>query len=490
MSMMPVKNILANLIGSGWVVLMRLLFTPVYIHFLGVEGYGLVGFAFMVQAVANILDLGLSKTCNRELARLSCSADFADHAAITLRTFEVVYWGMAVLLGAVIVLSAPLIASDWISYEKLSEGEVRRALILMGLQLALQWPGSMYKGGFFGLEKHVLLNKIIIATSAFKHIGTSLTLGLFSSSISIFFMCYAMASLVEAFLLATVLWRLLRKHGSVGQPRFSVSDLKKIWHFSASISGTQLLSVGITQIDKIVLSKLVPLEWFGYYMLASVAAASLGFLVRPFSTALFPRFSKLVKSDVSQFELYSLYHQSCQWVAAFIIPVALVIALYPEPLLFLWTHNAIVANHAAAFLSLLIVASALNALMTIPYVMQLAYGWASLAMYYNAVSLALQVPLLIVCVESFGIIGAAMPRILHNLGYVIILMPLMHKRILKGELINWYWSGLCKPFLIISACLGFIDAMGNISSNDSTNYIIIFSSLLIGIGIGIMNAKG
>ncbi|RMH20511.1 MAG: hypothetical protein D6698_04155 [Gammaproteobacteria bacterium] len=128
--------------------------------------------------------------------------------------------------------------------------------------------------------------------------------------------------------------------------------------------------------------------------------------------------------------------------------------------------------------------------MAIPYVMQLAHGWSSLAMYYNAVSLALQVPLLIICVKNFGILGAAMPRILHNLGYVIILMPLMHKRILQGELIKWYWSSLCKPFLLVVVCLGLIYVVRDAYSNDWTGHIVIILSLLMGVGLGIMNARG
>lgn len=52
-------------------MLMGLVFVPLYIKFLGMEAYGLIGFFATLQALFSILDLGLGATLNRELARAS-----------------------------------------------------------------------------------------------------------------------------------------------------------------------------------------------------------------------------------------------------------------------------------------------------------------------------------------------------------------------------------------------------------------------------------
>ena len=54
-------NILANLIGNGWIALLTLVATPIQIHLLGVEAYGLVGLITVLQIVFATLDLGLLK---------------------------------------------------------------------------------------------------------------------------------------------------------------------------------------------------------------------------------------------------------------------------------------------------------------------------------------------------------------------------------------------------------------------------------------------
>ena len=62
-------NLVANFAGQGWTAIMVLAFVPLYLKFLGIEAYGLIGFYAMLQAAFQILDLGLSQTINREMAR-------------------------------------------------------------------------------------------------------------------------------------------------------------------------------------------------------------------------------------------------------------------------------------------------------------------------------------------------------------------------------------------------------------------------------------
>ena len=101
------KNFAANLAGSGWAALTGLACTPLYIKFLGMEAYGLIGFFLMLQGVVNILDLGLSPTMTREMARYSALPEKAGEARDFVRTLEVGYWGIGVAIGVTIYLLAP-----------------------------------------------------------------------------------------------------------------------------------------------------------------------------------------------------------------------------------------------------------------------------------------------------------------------------------------------------------------------------------------------
>ena len=153
------KNIIANFIGYGWAGGMNLLFVPLYLHFLGVEAYGLIGIFALLQSMVSLLDFGLSATVNRELAQLSAAEDGERDMGDLLSTLEIVYWMVAVCIGALLALIAPLITRYWIHPVSISPSNVTRALMLMGGSMALQWPVSFYSGAMMGLQKQVRLNR-------------------------------------------------------------------------------------------------------------------------------------------------------------------------------------------------------------------------------------------------------------------------------------------------------------------------------------------
>ena len=69
------RNITANFVGRAWGVVSVYIFIPLYLKFLGVEAYGLVGFYATLMGVLAFADMGLTATLNREMARLSTRKD-------------------------------------------------------------------------------------------------------------------------------------------------------------------------------------------------------------------------------------------------------------------------------------------------------------------------------------------------------------------------------------------------------------------------------
>src|SRR5579859_7037260 len=84
-------NTLANFAGRGWTVLLNFGLMPVYLRMLGAEAYGLVAFSATLIGLCSLLDLGLTMTINRELARTSAEPSAASEARTLVRTLEVFY---------------------------------------------------------------------------------------------------------------------------------------------------------------------------------------------------------------------------------------------------------------------------------------------------------------------------------------------------------------------------------------------------------------
>ncbi|MBM4126991.1 MAG: hypothetical protein FJ247_06540 [Nitrospira sp.] len=68
---------------------LSLVLVPIYIRFLGIEAYGLIGFLVALQAALAIFDLGMGATLNREIARLSAETHQRQKIGEFVRTAEI-----------------------------------------------------------------------------------------------------------------------------------------------------------------------------------------------------------------------------------------------------------------------------------------------------------------------------------------------------------------------------------------------------------------
>ena len=241
---------------------------------MGIESWGLIGLFTILQTVFGLLDMGLSSTLNREMARLSVLPGKEQEMRNLVRTMETLYWCVAVFVGITIAALSPFIVHHWLKAGQLSPKTIEQAILIMGLVMALQMPIGFYSGGLMGLQKQVLLNVINISVSILRGAGAVLILWLVSPTIQAFFLGQIVISAINIFLLALFLWR--RLPHTDNKAVFQKQLLKGVWKFAAGMSGISILAVILSQMDKIILSKMLSLEMFGYYMLASIRVSGSG----------------------------------------------------------------------------------------------------------------------------------------------------------------------------------------------------------------------
>jgi O-antigen/teichoic acid export membrane protein len=428
-------NVVANLLGTGAIVIIGLAFVPIYARLLGIEAYGLIGFNAALLGAAQILDLGLSPTINRELARISAlPAGAAGIARDLVRTLEVPYWVLGLAVGACLALAAPSIAHQWLNVSSLPVASVQTAVVLMGVAFVLQWPISLYQGGLQGLQRQPLVNAINASFALFRNLGAVWILTAVSATVEGFFRWQVLAYGLQVVVLMVSLW--LSLPDSPHRPRFSVAELRRIWRFTAGMSVIAVTGIILIQVDRVVLSRQLDLTDFGYYALASVVGMSLAYAVGPVFNAVFPRFSALVARDERQ-ALTHLYHRSTQFLAVILLPAASTLAILAADIMRLWTGDASTAEQTHLVVSLLAVGSAINGLMTMPYALQLAHGWTSLGIRINIFLICLAVPAVVILGGRFGGPGAASIWIVTNAVYMIIGVPATHRRLMPGEARRW-----------------------------------------------------
>jgi O-antigen/teichoic acid export membrane protein len=233
-------------------------------------------------------------------------------------------------------------------------------------------------------------------------------------------------------------------------PRFSIPSLLGIWRYAAGMMGITVLALMLTQIDKVLLSRLLSLEAFAYYALAGVVTSMLPRLTGPITSAFYPRFTELAARN-DDASLRAVYHQGAQLVTVLMGAAAIVLMVMGDRALLLWTSDAELTWHVAPLLTVLTLGTLLNSLMWMPYQLQLAHGWTSLTVKVNSMAVAILVPAIIWVVPRYGAIGAAWIWVTLNAGYILFAVYFMHLRLLPTEKWRWYRQDVAVPLTAAAA---------------------------------------
>lgn len=436
------RNILANYVGQGVASLLSLALVPVYIGYLGIEAYALVGLFAVVQAWLGLLDLGMTPTLGREMARFSARAVPVQFIRDLLRSLETIYFGLAIAVALTLTLGADFLAEHWLKVEHLPLEAVAGALSMLGIVVALRFCEGIYRSGLMGLQQQVWVNVAGTLLAFLRSLGALAVLAFVSPTVKAFFIWQGLVSLLSLVMLGVRLHRSLP--AAPAPARFSREAIIEVRRFAGGIFGITLLGLLLTQVDKLLLSRLLTLTDFGYYLLASTIAAALYLVSAPIGQALAPVLVRLAEAG-DEAPLANAYHKSSQLVTVLLVPAVLLMALFPSGVLFAWSGDTVLAARTGPILALLALGTFFSAQFQIPYQLQLAAGWTGLILRMNIVAVSVLVPALLWAVPREGVAAAAAVSVALNLGYLLIGIPLLHRRLLRGQMWRWYREDVGMP---------------------------------------------
>ena len=253
------RNVLASYASQIYVTLVGILLLPLYLKYMGAEAYGLVGFFTMLQALFNLLDMGLTPTVARETARFRGGASDALSYRRLMRALQVIFLVVALLGGGTIFVFSSLIAEGWLKVQTLPLTQVQLSLQLMSAGVALRWMSGLYRGCISGSERLVWLGSFNAFIATLRFIGVLPVLIWVDHSPSVFFGYQLVVAVIELAGLVAKAFGLLPAVPPGRQLGWSEASLfapiRPVLKFSLTIAFTSLVWVLVTQTDKLVLSK-------------------------------------------------------------------------------------------------------------------------------------------------------------------------------------------------------------------------------------------
>lgn len=433
-----------SLASRIWGAGLAILAVPIYVRILGIESYGLIGLFASLQVLVTFLDFGLGTTMVREFGRLGAAPDGRTEMRDIARTCEAVYLIVGVLIGAGVALFAPWLLDHWLTLDQLSRDEAGKAAAWGAFALAAQWPSALYGSGLEGMKRQTILGVLSAASGTGRVLLSLAAIWFIAPKLDLFFAANAVAGLTHTLAARTLFWRSLG--GADRPPRILPGFLTRSRGFAGAMTGIFLTSIVLTQLDKIILSKVLALPDFGIYALTSALAGGLYVLIGPVFGVFYPRLCALVTSG-NEAATRSAYHLASQLLALLLIPALAVVALYSSDILFVWTGNADISQRAHWPLVFLFAGNAINGLMNAPYALQLASGWPGLALASNLVAVTLMAPVTYLLAIAYGPAGGAAAWFLLNTCVILIAPRIMHRRLLPGDILNWYVHDIGRALL-------------------------------------------
>ncbi len=428
------RRLISSYAAQAYIGLIGILLMPVYMRHMGIEAVGLIGFFLMMQAWLQLLDLGLTQTLSRDMSLFKVQSMALPEIWQRLRTLEWMLGSISIVAAIIILALKDRIVTDWLSVGSLPPDTVALSIAAMAIAAAFRFLLGIYRASLTGLGRQVWVNAAATLFATAKFVGVLPLLIYWSSAPAVFFLFQALVGGLELLAFGWMLYRVLPANPAGVFPYPEV--LRLMLPMAAAMAFSALIWSVVTQADKLILSNILTLEDYGFFTLGVLVASGVLMLIPPLNQVLQPRMTMLL-SSARHDELRDLYQQATQLVSAVFFAIGGVLAIFAEPLLLVWTGDAVASRAAAPILFWYALANATIGLLLLPFLLQFAHGRLRLHVIGNILMVSLLLPLMIFAALRYGGAGAGAALLFANVVFVVFWVPQVHKRFLP-ELV-WRW---------------------------------------------------
>ena len=420
---------------QAFTTLLSMGFSPYILRTIGPEAYGLAGVFLIALSWFQLLDAGLTPTLTRVTARYRGGATDASALRNTLKGLETIVLAAAVPVALLAHLASGPVAEHWFQRETIDAAQVAWSLGLMALVLLVRWASGLRRAVLAGFERHLLQNAILALVAILRFPCIVLYFWWVEPGPVAYFAYQLAVSLLEALLLWACSRSLLPRAKTLSMPA-CIRSLRSIAAFALDHGFAAVLWVLITQTDKMVLSRSLPLADFGYFSLAMAAAAGVSLIAMPIDQVLLPKLARL-HAEGQQASLLQTYHRYSRAAVVFVGSTAVLFAFFGQELMLAWTGDAHIASRVGGVLGWYAVGNAAIALCMLPYYLLYASGDLKRYTRGSMALLALTVPVMLWAATEHGMIGASLAWAALGVLYLLTWVTLTHRQFLDGQ--HWRW---------------------------------------------------
>lgn len=475
------KNILSNLIGQTALLLIGFVsFRYVYTS-LGEDGLGIIYFSLMLSTMLTAsLELGMSKTTVRELAGYKITEP--DYVIKLLQTFSFIYLCAYVLLSITFALSVPLITGSWVILTTMDRDLANHALMIIGTSSLLSIPKAFLSSVCVGLQKMHVNNAINVIIAILQQAGIILLLLEGNNIVQVGYWIAATNALnVLAYLFFVS--RLVTFKALL--PKFSMAVIVRVKKYLTKMAWISVLSMVTKQMDKLLISILLPIGVLGIYSFAYMTVTKLSLITDSIMQAVFPVFSELDRQN-DNLKSYDRFFSIQDILIYGLVPVYVAIVFLALPL-FTALLDEVKARTLILPILFLSLAFYLNGLLKLFNTYVSANGKPIFILRGIILMLFVAVPATVLLINKYGMAGAAFSWVMISITGACYMVPVVYLKELHKPIRLWLWPVFLAS---VAVCITYLPAWlmaYSISNTGPVTYVSFYIAATLIYSIAALN---
>jgi O-antigen/teichoic acid export membrane protein len=394
-----VSGVLWNALGRGIPLLLALALTPVLVHMMGIERWGLFTLALALVGIFGVFDLGLGMALTRAVSERIGEGRGAEAPALVGATLWSLL-GVSILMAALAWWFMPVLIGRVLRVPPALEAEALAAFRVLAAAAPLVVINAALWGVLAAWQRFRAANLVNMPVSVFYYLGPVIALLAFDSLVAVM-VALVLVRLVSGLAFAVLAWRNVPGLG-LRRPGFRL--LRPLLRQGGWMSLSGALTQVLLYADRFLVGALIGLAAVAFYATPLDLVMRLWILPVAVAQALLPAIASSFRTAPERTAL--LLRRGALIVAGLVLPACLVLVACAEWLLWLWLGNDF-AQGGAMVLRILGAGIFFSCLAFVPGVLLDAIGRPEVVATFSLAQAAVFLPLGAALLVLIGIEGAA-----------------------------------------------------------------------------------
>lgn len=444
----------------------------------------------MLVTMLGFFSKGLGGALQREISRRQMLSHERTTLPDLLRTFEILYWLLGIVLAFLVICFSQIISQYWLKSNYFSQDTLTACFILVGVRLAIAFPNAVYQSVFIGTQKQVagnIINTILVIITAI--------ITIFSVYIWKSVVIYFLADVINAVIFLIILryWanKIIHNPNFAVKGRFIWAEIVKLWRLSFGLMWISGIGLIVTQLDQIMIVKLLPLASLGIYNVGSAGGKLLTNLSNPFLTSSYPQTCQIVTTKDNVYIADNLI-KNIKIMLILTLSCGLPLSFYSNDILEIWTRNVVIANNAANVMAIYVLGNICIAVSGVLYQYQVAMGLSRYGVFFNTAALFWYPIIMWLGITYLDLSGAAWAwfsycalSLLYNI--IILFFILLEKYNIRFFLTIFLLTvvssiSMMLIFKYLSDMIFIKSTLGKLSIGIIGSFVILITNILINFG--------